>query len=56
MGMNEGIVGHVATTRKPLLVENVLDESLFKDKEMAKRLGLVSMREIPEAILLSEEL
>ena len=28
--MNEGVVGHVATTRKPLMVENVLDESPVK--------------------------
>jgi GAF domain-containing protein len=47
LGMNEGVVGHVATTRKPLIIENVLDESLFKEKEMAKRLGLVSMLSVP---------
>ncbi len=47
LGMNEGVVGHVATTRKPFMVENVLDESLFKEKEMAKRLGLVSMLSVP---------
>ena len=34
-------------TRKPLMIENVLDESLFKEKEMAKRLGLVSMLSVP---------
>lgn len=45
--MNEGVVGYVATTRKPLMVENVLDEPLFKEKEMAKRLGLVSMLSVP---------
>jgi len=47
LGMNEGVVGHVATTRKPLIIENVLDESLFKEKEMAKRLGLISMLSVP---------
>ncbi len=26
LGMSEGVVGHVATTRKPLIVENVLAE------------------------------
>ena len=47
LGMNEGVVGYVASTRKPLMIENVLDESLFKEKEMAKRLGLVSMLSVP---------
>ena len=47
LGMSEGVVGHVATTRKPLIVENVLAEPLFKEKEMAKRLGLVSMLSVP---------
>ena len=47
LGMDEGVVGHVATTRKPFMVENVLDESRFKEKEMAKRLGLVSMLSVP---------
>jgi two-component system, response regulator PdtaR len=47
LGMNEGVVGYVATTRKPLMVENVLEESLFKEKEMAKRIGLVSMLSVP---------
>jgi GAF domain-containing protein len=45
--MNEGIVGHVATTRRPLMVGNVLEEPKFKEKEMAKRLGLVSMLSVP---------
>ncbi|MBW2514996.1 MAG: GAF and ANTAR domain-containing protein [Deltaproteobacteria bacterium] len=47
LGMNEGVVGHVATIRRPFVVENVLEESLFKEKDMAKRLGLVSMLSVP---------
>lgn len=47
LGMNEGVVGHVATIRRPFMVENVLDEVLFKEKDMAKRLGLVSMLSVP---------
>lgn len=47
LGMKEGVVGHVVTTRKPLVVDNVLQEPLFKEKEMAKRLGLVSMLSVP---------
>ena len=34
-------------TAKVTGVENVLDESLFKEKEMSKRLGLVSMLSVP---------
>jgi len=31
----------------PLIVENVLEEPRFKEKEMAKKLGLVSMLGVP---------
>ena len=47
LNMNEGVVGFVATHKKPLIVENVLDEHRFKEKEMAKKLGLVSMVSVP---------
>jgi len=45
--MNEGVVGFVASTNRPLIVEDVLNEPRFKEKEMAKKLGLVSMIGIP---------
>jgi len=45
--MTEGVVGFVATHRQPLIIRNVLDEPKFKEKEMAKRLGLVSMVSVP---------
>ncbi|MFC1883752.1 GAF domain-containing protein [Thermodesulfobacteriota bacterium] len=45
--MNEGVVGYVATTNKPLIIKNVLEEPRFKEKEMAKKLGLVSMLGVP---------
>jgi len=45
--MKEGVVGFVATNKTPLIVENVLDEPRFKEKEMAKKLGLVSMVSVP---------
>ena len=45
--MNEGVVGHVAATCKPMMIQNVLEEPLFKEKEMAQRLGLVSMLSVP---------
>ncbi len=47
LNMNEGVVGFVATHKCPLIVENVLDEPRFKEKEMVKKLGLVSMVSVP---------
>jgi len=47
LNMNEGVVGFVASNKTPLIVENVLDEPRFKEKEMAKKLGLVSMVSVP---------
>ncbi|MDB9822929.1 GAF and ANTAR domain-containing protein [Deltaproteobacteria bacterium] len=43
----EGVVGFVATHNQPLIVKDVLKEPRFKEKEMAKRLGLVSMLSVP---------
>lgn len=45
--LNEGVVGYVATTKKPLLIRDVLKNRRFKEKEMARKLGLVSMMGIP---------
>ena len=47
LNMDEGVVGFVATHKRPLIVENVLNEPRFKEKEMAKKLGLVSMVSVP---------
>jgi len=47
LSMDEGVVGYVATQRSPLIIGNVLDEPRFKEKEMAKKLGLVSMLSVP---------
>jgi len=47
LGMNEGVVGHVATTRRPLVIADVLQCEIFKEKEMAQKLGLVSMAGVP---------
>ena len=47
ISLNEGVVGYVASTNKPLAVEDVLKEPRFKEKEMAKKLGLVSMLGVP---------
>ena len=45
--MHEGVVGYVATHNRPLIVKDVLKEPRFKEKEMAKKLGLVSMLGVP---------
>ena len=45
--LQEGIVGYVATNNEPLMVGNVLKEPRFKEKEMAKKMGLVSMLSVP---------
>jgi signal transduction protein with GAF and PtsI domain len=47
LNMNEGVVGFVAANNRPLVTENVLEEPRFKEKDMAKKLGLVSMASVP---------
>ncbi|MBW1667784.1 MAG: GAF and ANTAR domain-containing protein [Deltaproteobacteria bacterium] len=47
LNMDEGVVGYVATHNQPLIVGDVLKEPRFKEKEMARRLGLVSMVSVP---------
>ena len=47
LNMEEGVVGFVATNKRPLIIKDVLKESRFKEKEMAKKLGLVSMVSVP---------
>ncbi|MFZ7111417.1 MAG: GAF domain-containing protein [Desulfatiglandales bacterium] len=43
----EGVVGFVATHNQPLIIKDVLKEPRFKEKEMAQKLGLVSMLSVP---------
>jgi signal transduction protein with GAF and PtsI domain len=45
--LDEGVVGHVVTNKSPLIIEDVLNEPRFKEKEMAKKMGLVSMAGVP---------
>ncbi|SDB57156.1 GAF domain-containing protein [Desulfonatronum thiosulfatophilum] len=47
LNINEGVVGHVAAHKKPLIVYDVLSEPLFKEKKMARKLGLKSMVSVP---------
>jgi GAF domain-containing protein len=44
---NEGVVGYVFSTNQLLIVKDVLKDKRFKEKEMAQKLGLVSMLGIP---------
>ncbi len=52
LDLDEGVVGWVVTNKKPLILKDVLESERFKEKEMAKKLGLVSMVGIP---LITEE-
>ncbi|MDK9709080.1 MAG: GAF and ANTAR domain-containing protein [Desulforhopalus sp.] len=45
--LHEGVVGYVLSTQQPLLIGNVLENERFKEKEMARKLGLVSMVGVP---------
>lgn len=47
LALNEGVVGYIASTNRPLMVEDVLKEPRFKEKEMARKLGLISMLGVP---------
>jgi signal transduction histidine kinase len=50
LGLGEGVVGHVALHNKPMTIANVLKEPLYKEKELARREGLVSMLSVPMCI------
>ena len=45
--LGEGVVGYVAQTRTPLAIVNVSKEPRYKEKELAKKEGLVSMLSVP---------
>ena len=45
--INEGVVGYVAAQKQPLLIPDVLKEPRFKEKEMARKLGLKSLASVP---------
>jgi signal transduction protein with GAF and PtsI domain len=48
--LGEGVVGYVAQQKKPLAVLDVLKEPRFKEKELARKEGLVSMLSVPLAV------
>ncbi len=47
LNYDEGIVGYVVSNNEPLILDKVIEDPRFKEKEMAKKLGLVSMLSIP---------
>ncbi len=48
--LGEGVVGYVAQQKKPLVIPNVLEEPRYKEKELARKEGLVSMLSVPLAV------
>jgi len=47
MKLNEGIVGLVAREKKPNIIFNVLKDKQYKEKNLARKEGLVSMASVP---------
>jgi len=45
--VGEGIVGLVAKERKPVVIESVIKDSRYKEKDLAKKEKLVSMLSVP---------
>ncbi len=50
LGMGEGVVGHVALHNRPMAILDVLKDSRYKEKDLAKKEGLVSMLSVPMCI------
>ncbi|MDH4265436.1 MAG: GAF and ANTAR domain-containing protein [Deltaproteobacteria bacterium] len=48
--LGEGVVGYVAVENKPMMIYNVLKEPRYKEKELAKKEGLVSMLSVPMCV------
>ncbi len=50
LAIGEGVVGHVALHNQPMAISDVLKEPLYKEKDLAKKEGLVSMLSVPMCI------
>jgi signal transduction protein with GAF and PtsI domain len=48
--LGEGVVGYVAQHNESYVVKNVLEEPRFKEKELAGKMGLVSMLSVPMSV------
>ena len=47
LNLDEGVVGYVATNKQPLKIKDVINNKKFKEKDMARKLKLVSMVGVP---------
>jgi two-component system, NtrC family, sensor histidine kinase HydH len=50
LNVGEGVVGHIALQNKPMAILDVLKEPLYKEKDLARKEGLVSMLSVPMCI------
>ena len=50
LALGEGVVGYVAFHNKPMAILDVLKDPLYKEKDLARREGLVSMLSVPMCI------
>ena len=50
LAIGEGVVGAVALQNRPMAILDVLRDPLYKEKELAKNEGLVSMLSVPMCI------
>ncbi|MCJ7833080.1 MAG: GAF and ANTAR domain-containing protein [Deltaproteobacteria bacterium] len=48
--VGEGVVGYVAQHNKPYISPNVLDDPRFKEKILARKMGLISMLSVPMSV------
>jgi signal transduction protein with GAF and PtsI domain len=48
--LGEGVVGYVAVENKPMMILDVLKEERYKEKELARKEGLVSMLSVPMCV------
>lgn len=48
--LGEGVVGQVALHNRPMAIMDVLKEPLYKEKELARKEGLVSMLSVPMCV------
>jgi signal transduction protein with GAF and PtsI domain len=48
--LGEGVVGYVAEINQPMMIYNVLKEPRYKEKDLARKEGLVSMLSVPMCV------
>ena len=48
--LGEGVVGYVAQENRPMMIYNVLKEPRYKEKDLARKEGLVSLLSVPMCV------